>query len=82
MSQQLDSEVQTTQGIVRLWLHEAGMMNKHSTAIALQQIALEIGRNVAIVGDASAGAIETAPKGVISSEGSNLVDISHNFEVD
>ncbi|NDJ16792.1 hypothetical protein [Myxacorys almedinensis] len=72
----MDDEIRIAVGIVRLWLLQEGLMDKHSTAIALQQLTLEIQRNIAIVGDGGRGRAENSPKDVISSDGLNLVNIS------
>lgn len=70
-----ESEILSKLGMMRLWIVEMGWMDQMSTAIALQQLTMEIQRNHAIVGDGNQGTVENSPKDVISSSGLNLVNI-------
>ncbi|MBW4421549.1 MAG: hypothetical protein KME13_20380 [Myxacorys californica WJT36-NPBG1] len=75
MTENFEREILASQGLVRMWLVEAGMMGRLSTAIALQLLELEIRRNIAIVGDGTPSPAVQALDDVISSTGLNLVDI-------
>ena len=82
MSVVREADVLTNQGMIRLWLREAGMLDSIATALALHTLALEIQRNCAIVGCDDATVIEEPQNGGILSEGLNLVNLSHNFTQD